>query len=280
MSTDDPARISPTAHYTGYTWYRHGLSHKALVTPQGRALYAALRPFNAVSRRLGTPSLDGLLLARHRAIDAWLEQAIESGQVTQIIEIAAGLSPRGWDFTRRHGNRIEYVEADLPAMAAYKLKRLQRADLLGPRHRVVALDALADSGPDSLAALAATLDRTQGTAIVTEGLLNYFPRKQVLGMWRRFANALQGFPHGLYLSDLHVASDNRGLFIQAFLKLLSSFVRGAVHLHFSSALEARSELQQMGFKSAEVVHPAVGDAPKGSPVRAGARLVRVVRAGV
>lgn len=280
MSTDDPARISPTAHYTGYTWYRHGLSHKALVTPQGRALYAALRPFNAVSRRLGTPSLDGLLLARHRAIDAWLEQAIESGQVTQIIEIAAGLSPRGWDFTRRHGSRIEYVEADLPAMAAYKLKHLQRAGLLGPRHRVVALDALADSGPDSLAALTTTLDRTQGTVIVTEGLLNYFPRKQVLGMWRRFANALQGFPQGLYLSDLHVASDNRGLFIQAFLKLLSSFVRGAVHLHFSSALEARSELQQMGFKTAEVVHPPGGDAAKGSPVRAGARLVRVVRAGV
>ena len=88
--------ISPTAHYTGYVWYRHGLSHPGLATPEGRALYHAARPFNFGARSLGGPTLEGFLLARHRAIDALLDQAISSGAVGQVIEVAAGLSPRGW----------------------------------------------------------------------------------------------------------------------------------------------------------------------------------------
>ena len=38
------ARISPTAHYTGYTWFAHGLSHPAFATSTGRVLYRALAP--------------------------------------------------------------------------------------------------------------------------------------------------------------------------------------------------------------------------------------------
>ena len=35
------ASIGPTAHYTGYVWARHGLSHPELATRQGHALYLA-----------------------------------------------------------------------------------------------------------------------------------------------------------------------------------------------------------------------------------------------
>jgi O-methyltransferase involved in polyketide biosynthesis len=37
------ARVSPTAHYTGYVWVRNGLSPSELATPEGRALYESLR---------------------------------------------------------------------------------------------------------------------------------------------------------------------------------------------------------------------------------------------
>ena len=37
-----------------------------------------------------------------------------------MLELACGLSPRGFRFTRKYGGRIRYVEADLPAMAARK----------------------------------------------------------------------------------------------------------------------------------------------------------------
>ena len=97
MSSD---RISPTAHSTGYVWARNGLSHPELATREGRVLFEALQPAMLASRATGGPTLESYLLARHRAIDALLERAIEAGEVSQVIEVAGGLSPRGWRFGR------------------------------------------------------------------------------------------------------------------------------------------------------------------------------------
>lgn len=272
------ARISPTAHYTGYVWYRNGLSHPALRTLQGRILYDALAPFNAGSRRFGGPTLDGLLLARHVTIDRVLDQAIADGRVQQVIEIAAGLSPRGWDFARRHGSRVSYIEADLPDMATRKRALLDRAQLASPHHRVVPLDALAGEGPLSLSSLADTLDERRGLAIVTEGLLNYFPRAAVNGMWRRFASTLGRFSAGLYVSDLHLKSDNRGLLIDAFTGVLATFVRGRVHIDFSSAEDAERDLEAAGFGRVHLFAPAPQPGRSGQPDPAGAAVVRVIEA--
>lgn len=269
-------RVSPTAHYTGYTWYRQGWSHPALVTREGRWLHRAMQPFNSLASRLGAPSLDGFLQARHAAIDDLLSSAIEEGRVGQVIEIAAGLSPRGWDFMRRYGERLHYVEADLPHMAARKEKLLRDGNLLLPGHRVVALDALADAGPQSLAALVDSLDPQQGLAIITEGLLNYFDRAAVQGMWRRFATALQRFPQGLYLSDLHLSRENRGPLTQVFSMLLGTFVRGRVHLHFASTAEAVAALRAAGFDRAQLHAPADLLRQPGTPLLPGANLVRVI----
>ena len=269
--------ISPTAHYTGYVWYRHGLSHRGLATARGARLYQALRPLNAGSATMGGPTLEGLLLSRHKALDAQLDAAIRNGEVGQVIEVAAGLSPRGWDFCRRHPG-LRYVEADLPAMAARKRRLLDGAGLRVPLHTVQAIDALADNGPESLAALASSLDPGLGLAIVTEGLLNYFDTAAVLGMWRRFATSLRRFPSGLYLSDLHIGADNRGLAFHAFSTLLAAFVRGRVHRHFDSAADAAAQLQACGFRSAALdpppPQPVAGTA---SDLRS-ASLVRLVRA--
>ena len=270
--------ISPTAHYTGFVWYRHGLSHPGLVTPQGRALYHAVRPLNFGSRSLGGPTLEGFLLARHRAIDGLLDQTIRSGAVSQVIEVAAGLSPRGWDFARRYGGRIRYIEADLPQMAQHKRERLAAAGLETPQHRVVALDALADEGALSLAALAQTLDPGQGLAIITEGLLNYFDTKAVLGMWQRFAAVLQRFPSGAYFSDLHLASDKRGAPTRAFGQVLGRFVRGRVYLPFGSVAEAQAALLRSGFHQARLSSPPPQPARSGMIDRKGASLVRIVEA--
>ncbi|MDR3417569.1 MAG: class I SAM-dependent methyltransferase [Nevskia sp.] len=270
--------ISPTAHYTGYVWYRHGLSHPALVTPEGRLMYHAARPMNAASRRFGGPTLEGFLLARHHAIDSLLDEAIAVGKVSQVIEIAAGLSPRGWDFTRRYGDRIAYVEADLPHMARRKRARLASAGLQSPRHRVVALDALADDGPLSLAELGRTLDPGAGVAIITEGLLNYFDRPAVLGMWRRFAAALKRFPVGLYLSDLHLGSENHGASMRVFSEMLGRFVRGGIHMHFHTVAEAEEALRRSGFDSARLLTPQPQVSSTGVIDRRGAALVRIVTA--
>jgi O-methyltransferase involved in polyketide biosynthesis len=252
------ARISPTAHYTGYVWARNGLSHPELETLEGRLLYESLRGTMAVGAALGGHSLEGYLLARHRTLDRLLERAIESGRVSQVVEVACGLSPRGWRFSNRYGGDLLYIEADLPGMAARKREALRRMGSLGDHHRVLELDALAKDGPASLAGLLAggVLDRRRGTAVITEGLTGYLDGDSLHAMWRSFAAVLSEFPAGTYLSDLHLA-EVQDLLIRGFRLVLSAFVRGAVHLHFDDAQEARGALLDCGFASAEVA-PAAG----------------------
>ena len=243
--------ISPTAHYTGYVWARNGLSHPELATTEGRILFESLQPIMIASRAVGGPSLEPYLLARHRAIDALLSSSIEEHGVSQVVEVASGLSPRGWRFMNRYSDRLTYVEADLPDMAERKRAALERIGSLSESHRVQALDALRDDGPGSLAELATELDPAQGLAIITEGLLGYLDTDSVLGVWDRFARTLHGFAGGRYISDLHLG-DVQTTAIRAFRVLLSTFVRGRVHLHFSSAAEAEAALRAAGFDTAEV----------------------------
>lgn len=278
MSTadsSDSARISPTAHYTGYTWLAHGLSHPAFATPTGQFLYRALAPANKLMSAAGQPTLSGFLLARHQLIDSLLHAAIERGELGQIVEVACGLSPRGWRFASRYGDRLDYVEADLPGMAAKKRAILAKAGAGGPHHRVVEIDATADSGPTSIDAIAAELDPTRGTAIITEGLLNYFDPAAVAKMWRRFAHALQKFPHGLYLSDLHLG-ESAGPIERLFAGVLGVFVRGRIHFHFEDSRAAERELGIAGFARAELLDPSRSALPDLD--RTSAKFVRIVHA--
>lgn len=253
--SDDPSRISPTAHYTGHVWQVAGLSTPALATTEGRLFYGALRLPNALSAALGGPTLPAMLVARHTAIDALLDAAIEGGAVTQVLEIAAGYSPRGWRFTRRRGAGITYFEADLPHMAARK-RGLLEAVPAAERPHVVAIDALASDGPHSLREVARNFDRSAGLAIVTEGLTSYLDLEAARAMWRRFAALLGEFPRGLYVSDtrlVRVALDS--IVARVFLPLLGTFVRGDVHLHFEADADARRTFSDCGFTSFALHRP-------------------------
>jgi O-methyltransferase involved in polyketide biosynthesis len=267
-------RIGPTAHYTGYVWARNGLSDPELATTEGRALFDALAPAMVVSRAIGGPTLEAYLLARHRAIDVLLERAIEDAGVTQVIEVAAGLSPRGWRFASRYGDTLRYIEADLPDMAARKRAALGRMGSLTDHHQVREVDALKDEGPASLAALADGLDDQRGLAIITEGLLGYLPTDAVTGIWRRFARTLDGFAAGRYISDLHLGGAVTPP-VRAFRLLLSGFVRGRVYLHFDDATDAEAALRAAGFATAQV-QPAVDVI--GRPDGRGSSLANILEA--
>jgi O-methyltransferase involved in polyketide biosynthesis len=272
-------RISPTAHYTGYTWFAHGLSDPAFATTEGRVFYHALIPANRALAALGQPNLEGMLLARHRLIDALLERAIASGEIGQVVEIACGLSPRGFRFTRAHGASLTYVEADLPAMAARKRALLERVGSASAHHRCEDIDATADDGPASLSAIVAALDPTRGTAIVTEGLLNYFPLSTVTAMWRRFASTLARFPRGRYFADLHTGATTRPT-ERLFAGLLGAFVRGRIHFHFADAAAATVALTAAGFPSAALRRPEDEAALIGAVDRSSARVVRIADAAI
>lgn len=279
--SEESARISPTAHYTGYVWYRHGLSHPALRTRTGAMYHASLALVNATYARVHRGlNLDKILLARHAAIDAQLDAAITSGRVGQVLEIACGMSPRGLRFSERYRHLgLRYVEADLEGMSRRKRDALDGAGLRGPDHHVVQIDAFADSGPHSLdAVFAEHLDPEVGTAVVTEGLINYFDRGAVEGLWARIARALKRGPAGLYLSDIHLEHETfRFVAARIFRRALRVFARGDIHFHFAGRDQAVAALDQAGFDRVRVDNPAEYGAPA---ALSGARrdIVRVISA--
>ena len=243
--------ISPTAHYTGEVWARNGLSHPWLATDEGRAMFAALQPLMTASAAVGGPTLESYLLARHRAIDVLLARAIERDGITQVLEIAAGMSPRGWRFGLRYGGAVDYWEADLPDMARRKAAALRRIGVLGEHHHVVELDALRRRGPRSLDTVVAELDPGRGLVVITEGLLGYVTTPGVLDLWERLAGVLRGVETGRYISDIHLGSV-QSPFIRLFRIGLGAFVRGSVHLHFADAADAEARLRLCGFDRASV----------------------------
>ena len=139
-------------------------------------------------------------------------------------------------------------------MAATKRRLLSKAKLLNDHHRVVELDALADKGPHSLAALVKTLDPNVGTAIITEGLMSYLDADTARDVWRRFARTLKKFPVGMYLADIYMRKENASG-AKAFGAVLGRFVKGKIHVHFETPAQAMQTLRNAGFKTT-VVHAA------------------------
>jgi O-methyltransferase involved in polyketide biosynthesis len=281
MSDETPRgsdSISPTAEYTAYVWARNGMSHPALSTLTGRALYESLRGPMMASRLVGGPTIEGFLLARHRLIDLLLAEAIDEGRIAQVLEIACGMSPRGWRFAERYGGRITYVEADLPAMAERKRSALAAMGSLSEHHRVEDVDALADDGPASLPAVAGRLDPERGLAVISEGLVHYLDPDGLAGLWLRIAAALRGFGHGVYFADFHLESESGGVRAEAFRLALSAFVRSRVHAHFETETEISAALSSVGFAWARL-HSPLDFADRIEIDEHGAGLVRVIEAG-
>lgn len=248
MSILSSARISPTALYTGEVWHRSNRSFPELKVTQGAMLYNLLEPFMIASRLFKGPTLTDFLLARHDLIDAQVDAFILQHSNPTIIEIAAGMSPRGMRFIRRHGPKITYIEADLPIMAKGKRKRIQQHLQSNQNHLVVAVDAFAPSGEQSIPGLFAGIPAGQAVCVVTEGLLNYFSRQQVEQLFAKLAAEFASRPGSVYVSDIHLQMQNKGLMAESFATLLGLFVQGRVHLHYQQADDLLNALQCNGLQ--------------------------------
>ncbi len=128
----DSAHITPSAHYTGYVWFRHRLAEPAFATVFGRWVHGFVAPINWGAQLGFGLNIEDFLLQRHLMIDARLTQADEREGVVQVVEMACGLSPRGRRFRQRYP-QLRYLEADLPPMAARKAALLREH----PRYRQI-----------------------------------------------------------------------------------------------------------------------------------------------
>ena len=192
FSDDGPARppeprgdLSVTALYTSGAWAWAGLpGAELLASADARRVFGATNAALAVAR-LFTPGLRSLrhaLVHRHTMIDH-LARASGAGQ---ILELAAGLSPRGVAFSADPA--IRYTEVDLPHMSLHKRRLLERSDagraaLARPNLRLAAAD-VTEAPLDDLVIPGEPL------FVIAEGLLMYLPPAKQRALWRKIAALL------------------------------------------------------------------------------------------
>jgi O-methyltransferase involved in polyketide biosynthesis len=250
-------RISPTAYYTGEVWVRSGHAPGDFSSFRGKVLHGLLRaPMQLTSALTNGLHLDRMLIQRHSILDHQSMEFVEHDGFGQVIELAAGLSPRGVR-VRRRSPEVRYIEVDLPGMVERKREMLQHLGVEDDEHIVVAGDILEEEGPRSLSSIVERYAKKQvPTVFITEGLLNYFPRDVVESLWRQIASCAAHFGTVRYISDLHLASDiKQEPVAKLFTQLLGIFARGSISMDFEDPDSALHALLDTGFETAELTTP-------------------------
>lgn len=252
----DSSSISFTALYTGHVWYANEMSESFLTTPTSHALYWAMQPLEFAARKLVGVNIAETLLQRHQVMDYRLEHLIRDNGVTQVLEIACGLSPRGLLFSRRFPG-VRYIEADLPGMVARKRDLLEKNQSLTDRHDVIECNFFEKNTPAALETiLQERFDRTQPLVIVTEGLVNYFDLPTISSVWAKIARLTKEFPAAWYLTDLYPHAHGRAApWVNLGALLLSQIARADVNLHFDSDDAIEDGFRMCGFSEVTAHQP-------------------------
>lgn len=275
----DTSSISFTALYTGQVWLANGLSAPGFGTRLGRFYYHAMSPFEFIGGKVVGGNIRTFLLQRHLLIDRLVEKAIEEQGVTQVVEIACGLSPRGTRLVEKYPE-LHYVEADLPEMAARKRRLLEDGGHLSERHRVVECNILATEGNATLERILGNLDLSRPVMVITEGLVNYFSLETISAFWHRLALALQAFPRGTYITDNYPLYEGMPFYrtLKVLGNMLGSISRSQVSFHFHSDEEARATFTEAGFDRLSIHNPADYYRELEMPKSRGNPMVRVLEA--
>ncbi len=242
--------ISFTAHYTGYIWYQMGISHPALATKKGKTLAALVHPIESWAEKYVGGSMRTTLKQRHSMLDSHLKKLIEQHPDLQVLEIACGLSPRGWWF-RQHYPEISYRELDLPDMAATKQAALQQIESHGDA--VLSLDLFTEA----FASAFEIFDQKRPLVVISEGLINYFEKPLLQQLIQAIATYGQDFQTLHYLTDIYPEPTQNKLatIIWNSSRLLKWMSRSAFSFHFKTPAEVEHFFQEAGFHQVEVLQP-------------------------
>ena len=242
--------ISFTAHYTGYIWYRMGISHPVFATAKGKTLAALVHPLESWAEKYVGGSMRTTLKQRHSMLDTHLQSLIEQHPDLQVLEIACGLSPRGWWF-RQHYPTIRYRELDLPDMAATKQAALQQIE---PNvEDILSVDLFTDAFAEAFK----VFDPTRPLVIISEGLINYFDKPLLQQLVQAIASYGRDFKELHYLTDLYPEPTQNKLatIIWNSSRLLKWMSRSAFSFHFQTPAEVEQFFHDSGFKDVRVTQP-------------------------
>ncbi|MFH7766611.1 class I SAM-dependent methyltransferase [Acinetobacter sp. BSP-28] len=242
--------ISFTAHYTGYIWYTMGISHPVFATSKGKMLAKLVHPLESWAEKFVGGSMRTTLKQRHRMIDQHLIQLIEQHPDLQVLEIASGLSPRGWNFRQEFPN-IDYRELDLPDMAKVKTQALKQIDANSPE--VLSVDLFTADFEQAFH----VFDPNRPLVVISEGLINYFNKDMLLQLLQAISHYGENFKELHYLTDIYPEPVKNKLanFIWASSKLLKWMSKSAFSFHFINPQQAQDFVQQAGFEQVSIVQP-------------------------
>lgn len=278
--SDDTASISFTGLYTGEVWQRNGLAPAFLGSSAGPWLYRGLVPLEWLSRTLGGSNLRTILLQRHRIMDHLLERWIREEGITQVLEIASGLSPRGYRFSQRFPE-LTFVETDMPGMAERKRRALEREGAGSGRHLVQPLNVFHQDGPEAMETVVAECFRPdEPLVVITEGLTSYFTLADMMPFWERVAALEERFPGSRYLMETYLVP-RTGPFSRAIrlgANALGRLSDSDVSFHFADPEEVSECFRAAGFAGVRVHDPADYRRTLELPTNRGDAVVRVVEA--
>lgn len=140
-----------------------------------------------------------LFQARYHCINA----AIAASRTRQILEIAAGISPRGLQWSRSNPGTI-YIESDLPILMKQKAKILRSLALDSATGRRGVLHCCGIDAFDlkSLRYALTYTDPSCALVIVTEGLLLYFDADELRDFLTNMRIILTEQPKAKWIVDL------------------------------------------------------------------------------
>ncbi|MCB9794578.1 MAG: class I SAM-dependent methyltransferase [Alphaproteobacteria bacterium] len=188
--------VGNTAHYTAQCWVRFGYPEaEHFDTLRGRNLHRLLGSILWPFGERATPILTRLpewLHLRHHGFEARLAAL----KPTAVLEIGAGLSPRGLAWTRAHPT-LPYIELDLPDVVAAKREALAGVSL-PPNYHLEVGDLLAER-----LALPVPLPEGGGSVAITEGVIPYLSPREKQAAFRNIARALQESGGGSYLLEVY-----------------------------------------------------------------------------
>lgn len=244
--------ISFTAHYTGYIWYQMGISHEALATTKGKSLAYLVHPIESWAEKYVGGSMRTTLKQRHTMLDHHLEQLIQESPDLQVLEIACGLSPRGWWF-RQHYPSITYRELDLPDMAQTKQNALQQIENNAPE--VLSVDLFTEAFAQAFE----VFDPNRPLVVISEGLINYFDKDLLKQLIQSIAHYGTSFKKFHYLTDLYPEPVKNKLasIIWNSSKLLKLMSRSSFSFHFKSPKEVEDFFKDTEFDQVSVEQPQI-----------------------
>jgi O-methyltransferase involved in polyketide biosynthesis len=243
-------RIGVTAYYTSHAWIEARFEYAHLFeTTGGRLMYKAMEPLFQLLGFLG-PAVrlhNEYLFVRHYALEARLRQLRPSC----IVEVGAGLSPRGIAFAAADPD-LRYIETDLPTLVRTKRKVLGLFHA-PPNYFLGSADLLADDFIECLPQAPRPGDRV---VVVTEGVTDYLKMSEKRAAFRNIRTLLLGQGGGRYLLDLYAREHfpNLPLLTQTFVRTLGRMVgRSFEDQLFDRVDDARRFLIDCGFDTATML---------------------------